>query len=119
MVNTTPTDLHQQICESCDDSASPMLPADISQYLPMLDGWVVEEPHDVPALQKAYQFSNFVSALAFTNQLGALAEKNDHHPAILLEWGQVTVSWWTHSIGGLHKNDFVMAAKTDQVLSEV
>ena len=61
-------------------------------------------------------FPVFASALAFTNQVGALAEAEGHHPAILTEWGRVTVSWWTHAIRGLHRNDFIMAAKTDALL---
>ena len=56
--------------------------------------------------------ANFVEALAFTNAIGALAEAAGHHPALTTEWGRVTVGWWTHAIGGLHRNDFVMAAKT-------
>jgi len=64
-------------------------------------------------LCKEFKFKNFVEALAFTNKVGELAEAENHHPAILVEYGKVTVSWWTHVIGGLHKNDFIMAARTD------
>jgi len=64
-------------------------------------------------LCKEFKFRNFVEALAFTNKVGELAEAENHHPAILVEYGKVTVSWWTHVIGGLHKNDFIMAARTD------
>ncbi|HSE95394.1 MAG TPA: 4a-hydroxytetrahydrobiopterin dehydratase, partial [Methylomirabilota bacterium] len=60
-------------------------------------------------------FPTFVAALDFTNRVGALAEAEGHHPALLTEWGRVTVSWWTHAIRGLHRNDFVMAAKTDRL----
>ena len=48
-----------------------------------------------------------------SNRVGALAEQEGHHPALLTEWGRVTVSWWTHAIGGLHRNDFILAARTD------
>ena len=61
------------------------------------------------------RFKNFEQALQFTNKLGTVAEQQNHHPAILTEWGKVTVSWWTHKIGGLHKNDFIMAARTDAI----
>jgi len=54
----------------------------------------------------------------FTNQVAKIANDEDHHPAILTEWGKVTVTWWTHKIRGLHLNDFIMAAKTDQLASE-
>ena len=67
------------------------------------------------SLTRQFKFKNFVQALAFANRVGDLAEQQDHHPAILVEWGRVTVSWWTHVIGGLHQNDFISAAKTDQL----
>ena len=56
-----------------------------------------------------------MEALEFTNRVGEMAEAEDHHPALLTEWGRVTVAWWTHVVGGLHKNDFVAAAKTDRL----
>jgi 4a-hydroxytetrahydrobiopterin dehydratase len=68
----------------------------------------------VKHLEKEFKFDNFVHALAFTNKIGELAEEEGHHPALLTEWGKVTVSWWTHKIRGLHRNDFIMAAKSDQ-----
>jgi 4a-hydroxytetrahydrobiopterin dehydratase len=61
------------------------------------------------------KFKNFSQALEFTNKIGAIAEEEDHHPLIITEYGRVTVDWWTHMIGGLHKNDFIMAAKTDEI----
>jgi len=67
-------------------------------------------------LRREFVFRNFKEGLAFTNRLGELAEAEFHHPAILLEWGKVTVSWWTHKIGGLHRNDFIMAARTDGLM---
>ena len=62
-----------------------------------------------------FQFDDFAQALDFTNRVGAIAEDQGHHPALLTEWGRVTVAWWTHKIRGLHRNDFVMAARTDEV----
>jgi 4a-hydroxytetrahydrobiopterin dehydratase len=72
------------------------------------------ERDGVTRLERAYAFPDFAGALAFTGAIGALAEAAGHHPAITTEWGRVTIAWWTHSIGGLHRNDFVMAAKTDE-----
>ena len=63
--------------------------------------------------KKSIPSKNFREALAFTNQVGEIAEAQGHHPGLLTEWGKVTVTWWTHKINGLHKNDFIMAAKTD------
>lgn len=67
------------------------------------------------ALHRTYKFKDFVSAQSFANQLGSLAEEEGHHPAIMVEWGRVTVWWWSHAINGLHHNDFVMAAKTEDL----
>jgi 4a-hydroxytetrahydrobiopterin dehydratase len=64
-------------------------------------------------LERLFHFPSFADALAFTNWVGAIAEDEGHHPALLTEWGQVTVTWWTHKIRGLHRNDFIMAAKTE------
>ena len=66
-------------------------------------------------VKKVYKFKNFVQALEFTNKVGAIAEEENHHPLIIKEWGRVTLQFWTHKIGGLHKNDFIMAAKTDEL----
>jgi 4a-hydroxytetrahydrobiopterin dehydratase len=64
-----------------------------------------------------FRFKNFRQALEFTNKIGDIAEQEGHHPVIVTEWGRVKVSWWTHKIQGLHQNDFIMAAKTDELYS--
>jgi 4a-hydroxytetrahydrobiopterin dehydratase len=74
------------------------------------------ERESIPRLERLFRFRNFGDALAFTNRVGALAEAEGHHPAILTEWGQVTVTLWTHKIRALHRNDFLMAAKIDSLL---
>ena len=76
--------------------------------------WSVFEVDGTKRLERTFLFKNFKEALDFTNRVGELAEKEDHHPALLTEWGKVTVTWWTHSLGGLHRNDFIMAARTDE-----
>jgi 4a-hydroxytetrahydrobiopterin dehydratase len=82
---------------------------------PQIPDWQVVEREGIPRLERVFSFPNFATALAFTDRVGALAEAEGHHPALLTEWGRVTVTWWTHKIGGLHRNDFIMAAKTDQL----
>lgn len=77
--------------------------------------WTLVEREDVQRLERTFEFPDFASALAFTNQVGRLAEEQDHHPRIITEWGKVTVTWWTHKVGGLHRNDFISAAKTDEI----
>jgi 4a-hydroxytetrahydrobiopterin dehydratase len=105
--------LAENNCEACRSGAPLATQAEIEEYLSQLSGWRIEVVSGVSCLQKSYKFKNFEQALEFTNKLGAVAEQENHHPAILTEWGKVTVSWWTHKIGGLHRNDFIMAAKTD------
>ena len=72
----------------------------------------------IARLERVFHFPSFADALAFTNRVGALAEEEGHHPALLTEWGRVTVTWWTHKIRGLHRNDFIMAAKTDALAAD-
>ncbi len=107
--------LASQTCVSCAGSTPPATAEEISRLLAHLSGWLLVQVGEVPQLQKQYRFKNFRQALAFTNEVGAVAEAAGHHPALLTEWGKVTVSWWTHVVGGLHRNDFVMAAKTDEI----
>jgi len=88
---------------------------DIGQLIAKLPGWRVFEKEGELRLEKIFRFENFSQAIAFTDQVAQVANGEDHHPAILTEWGKVTVTWWTHSIKGLHQNDFIMAAKTGQL----
>lgn len=81
-----------------------------------LPQWWIIEQDGVPRLQRVFTFKDFASALAFTNEVGRIAEEAQHHPLIVTEWGRVTVQWWTHSIGGLHRNDFILAARTSALL---
>ncbi|AFY79433.1 MAG: 4a-hydroxytetrahydrobiopterin dehydratase [Hydrococcus sp. C42_A2020_068] len=111
------TELKQQKCEACSSKSQPITQAEIEQLKPQIPGWEIIEREGVLRLEKVYKFPNFKSAIAFTNAVGDEAEKEGHHPALLTEWGKVTVSWWTHAISGLHKNDFVMAAKTDAIMN--
>ena len=76
--------------------------------------WEIVEVDGVKRLVRVFPATDFAQALEFTNKVAALAEEQGHHPALLTEWGRTTVSWWTHKIKGLHRNDFIMAAKTDE-----
>ncbi|MCH7481172.1 MAG: 4a-hydroxytetrahydrobiopterin dehydratase [Chloroflexi bacterium] len=97
-------------------SGDPQATAEESaQYMQEVPEWETIAVDGVNHLQRVYKFQNFVDALSFTNKIGALAEQQDHHPALVTEWGKVTVTWWTHVIKGLHTNDFVSAAKSDQI----
>ena len=85
------------------------------ELLRQVPEWRVIERDGGRRLERAYKLADFVQAIHFTNRVAELAEKMDHHPSILTEWGRVTVSWWTHKVNGLHRNDFIMAAKTDEI----
>ncbi len=88
---------------------------EIAQLKPGTPDWEVVERENILRLERVFKFKDFVQALEFTTRVGKIAEEEGHHPALLTEWGKVTVTWWTHKIKGLHRNDFIMAAKTDEV----
>lgn len=107
-------DLTKQTCEACRADAPQLSDAEIAGLRPEVPEWDLIEVDGERRLRRTFKFKNFAEALAFTQRVGDLAEAADHHPALLTEWGKVTVDWWTHKIGGLHRNDFIMAAKSDQ-----
>lgn len=88
---------------------------EIAELMPQVPDWTLSEQGGIPRLERVFQFENFVEALAFTNAVAEMAEAEDHHPALLTEWGRVTVYWWTHFVGGVHQNDFIAAARTDRL----
>jgi 4a-hydroxytetrahydrobiopterin dehydratase len=101
-------------CVPCRGGVPPMPHDEIETYLADLGGgWQVVDDHH---LEKEYTFKNFREALDFTNRVGELAESVGHHPDILLAWGRVKLTVWTHKIDGLFSADFVFAAKADAVL---
>ena len=82
---------------------------------PQIPDWQIVERDGIRRLERVFRLKDFAQALAFTKKVGAIAEAEGHHPALLTQWGSVTVTWWTHKIRGLHRNDFIMAAKTDRL----
>ena len=102
-------------CVACRGDAPQVTDVEISEYQHQVPDWGILEHDGIKRLQRIFQFPDFAKAIAFTNLVGQLAEVENHHPEILTEWGRVTVSWWTHKIRGLHRNDFVAAAKTDEL----
>ena len=100
-------------CVACRKGEPRATEQDIAELLPQLPEWRIVERDGIKRLERTFQFKDFSQALSWTNKVGALAEAEGHHPALLTEWGKVTVTWWTHKIGGLHRNDFIMASKTD------
>lgn len=108
--------LTSKACEVCRMGAPLASQAEIDEFMPQLEGWKLIETAGIKRLIKTFKFDNFEEALSFTNKVGLLGEQEGHHPAILTEWGKVTVTWWSHKIKGLHVNDFIMAAKTDALI---
>ncbi len=106
------TVLTNERCTACRKDAPRLTDAEVAELQHKVPQWTVGQRDGMPILERVFSFPDFAEALRFGRLVGELAEQEGHHPAILTEWGKVTVSWWTHKIRGLHRNDFVMAAKT-------
>ncbi|MCE8002405.1 4a-hydroxytetrahydrobiopterin dehydratase [Billgrantia ethanolica] len=109
------TQLSRQPCEACRQQSPTVSEAEIKLFKPEVPEWQIVERNGIMQLERVFTFPDFRQALAFTNRVGEIAEAAGHHPALLTEWGRVTVNWWTHKIKGLHRNDFILAARTDEV----
>lgn len=103
-------------CEACRSDSPRASVADVREYMKELPEWRIVRADGIDRLQRIYTFKNFAEALRFTNAVGAIAEEAQHHPMLITEWGSVTVQWWTHAIEGMHINDFILAARTDEQL---
>ena len=86
---------------------------EIADLLPQVPGWSVITEDGMSRLNREFEFDDFNTALSFTNRIGQLAEEADHHPRLVTEWGRVTVTWWSHSEGGMVAADIEMAEKVD------
>jgi 4a-hydroxytetrahydrobiopterin dehydratase len=110
--------LRNEECTACRRDSPQVTEGEIQELKPQVPEWSLVERDAIQRLERVFRFENFAEALSFTNRVAALAEAEGHHPAILTEWGQVTVTLWTHKIRSLHRNDFIMAAKIDSVATE-
>lgn len=102
-------------CVACRKGEPSLTEAEVRDLMPQVPEWKIEPHEGIWHLERTFKFKDFAEALAFTNKVGAIAEAEDHHPMLITEWGKVTVHFWTHLIKGLHKNDFIMATKTDEL----
>ncbi|MCD6034773.1 MAG: 4a-hydroxytetrahydrobiopterin dehydratase [Rickettsiales bacterium] len=102
-------DLTEDKCVACEGGVDPLSREQVEAYLATLDGW--EASDDFTKIGHRFDFRNFAQSLAFVNKVGAIAEAENHHPDILFGWGYCTIVLQTHAIKGLHKNDFIVAAK--------
>ncbi len=105
--------LSEKNCVPCKGGIPAFDSDQIANYLKEVKGWAVVENHH---LTKTYSFPDFKTGLAFVNRVGELAEQQDHHPDISLSWGKVRIDIWTHKINGLSENDFILAAKCDELV---
>ncbi len=106
-------DLAEEFCEACHKD-SPQVPVEDEQsLLEAIPDWELIEVKGVKRLKRVIKVKGWRPAVDLTNAIAALADESGHHPMIITAWGRVTVQWWTHAIRGLHRNDFVMAAKVD------
>ena len=105
--------LSDQKCEPCAKGTPPLTEAEVQKLVPSLNSdWKVVDLHHI---EREFAFLNFKEALDFTVKVGNLAEKEGHHPDILLSWGKVKITLFTHKIKGLSINDFILAAKIDSI----
>ena len=103
-------------CEACRIDAPKVTNSQIESLMPQIPSWSILENDDIKRLVCSFAFLDYDQTVNFANSVAKLAEEEDHHPEIIIEWGKVTVSWWSHKIKGLHMNDFICAAKTDELL---
>ena len=107
--------LTQMTCVACRQDAPALADDEIGELHAQVPDWDIVEIDGIKRLRPVFSVDDFAQALEFTNRVAELAEEEGHHPALLTEWGRTTITWWTHKIKGLHRNDFIMAAKTDRL----
>ena len=112
-------ELSQLKCSACRRDSPSVSNEEIGLMKTAIPEWNMIDESGIPKLDRDFKFNNFEEALAFTNQIGAIAELEGHHPRITTEWGKVAITWWTHKIRNLHQNDFIMAAKTDELYNTI
>ena len=111
-------DLAEMNCVPCRGEVPKLSEIEVRELHPLVSDWNTIDRDGIQRLERVFPFQNFKQALDFTNKVGGIAELEDHHPSILTEYKQTTICWWTHSIGGLHRNDFIMAARTDRLFNQ-
>lgn len=109
------SELSKEACSACRPDAPRVEAEEARTLLQQIPEWSRVTRDDVPRLEREYRFKNFVQAQAFCLAVGEMAETMQHHPDISYGWGYARIHWYTHKINGLHRNDFVCAAKTDQL----
>ena len=107
--------LVKEKCVACRRDSPRVTDEEIAELHPLVPEWQLTEVDGVKRLERSFRFRNFAEALDFATRVGEAAEGEGHHPRLTVEWGRVGVEWWTHKIRGLHRNDFIMAARSDEL----
>ena len=110
------SDLNDLQCISCRVDEDKLNEPDSQLLNRQVPEWTIKKRNEIQQLERAFTFKNFKYAIEFTNKVAVMAEEQAHHPKLTTEWGMVTVTWWSHKLAGLHQNDFICAAKTDELI---
>ena len=108
------TALAEKKCVACEDSPA-LSESEARKLLDQVDGWELHQPKAGARIEKSFKFDGFMPGVDFVNKVARVAEDEGHHPDLLLRWGEVRVTIWTHAVKGLSENDFILAAKIDQL----
>ena len=112
------TDLSQKKCKPCEGGISALDISEIHKYQKKIDGWEVKSNEKkIYFLEKEFKFKNFLNSQKFVNEVSKISENEGHHPDILFGWGYAQIKITTHAIEGLSENDFILAAKIDQIIN--
>ena len=112
------TDLLQKKCKPCEGGMSALDISEIHKYQKKIDGWEVKSNEKkIYFLEKEFKFKNFLNSQKFVNEISKISENEGHHPDILFGWGYAKIKITTHAIEGLSENDFILAAKIDQIIN--
>lgn len=109
--------LKEKRCVPCEGGTPPLDELTTRKLLGEVKGWSVASEEGQPRLRKRYQFVDFLAAMAFVDKMAALAEEEGHHPDFCVHYSRVDVTLWTHAVGGLSENDFILAAKLDGIVA--
>jgi 4a-hydroxytetrahydrobiopterin dehydratase len=102
-------------CAPCRKDEPHLTKSEVADFMFHVPKWKLVAQDDILRLRRRFEFKNFAEAMEFANKLAVSADEQDHHPLLIIEWGSVTMQWWTHTVKGLCRNDFIMAAKTDEI----
>jgi len=112
-------DLLSKKCEACRADAPKITASEIEQYLPTLPQWKIIQEDSIDKLTRCYALTKYSESLSLVNAIAELSELEGHHSVMIVEFRQVTVTWWSHKMRGLHVNDFIMAAKCDHAYEKL